>query len=340
MIFDGWSGFIRHPQLLYHRGEFLHDAMRRLVRSGATAESQVQHARRSRGVMVTKTDGGVVPIDLVTVPYDSGRRGWRMGAGPQALLRAGLMQRLRAAGHDVELIPVESAGGGDEMSTLFDLTTRVARVVRSSRASGRFPLTLSGNCFSTIGALGDDAADGTGVLWLDAHGDVNTPETSTSGFVDGMSAAALLGWCHRDRIREVLPTPLPESRLLLAGTRDLDPAESNALQRSHVRMLPAADVSDETAAGAALDAFTAGITSVYLHLDLDVLDAVGVGRANEFASAGGPTSNDVVRFATAAAARASISGMTVSAYDPAADADGGVARAALEIIAAVVMRAG
>ncbi|HEX2167316.1 MAG TPA: arginase family protein [Longimicrobiales bacterium] len=281
----------------------------------------------------------MLSIDLITVPYDTGRRGWRMGAGPQALLRAGLMQTLRSAGHDVELIPVESTAAGDDLSTSFDLATKVARVARSSRASRRFPLTLSGNCFSTIGSFGSVDPEATGVLWLDAHGDLNTPETSTSGFLDGMSAAALLGWCHVDRTRDMLAAPLAESRLMLAGTRDLDPAESAALQKSSVRMLSAEDAKDETAAAAALDAFAAGITSLYLHVDLDVLDPERVGRANEFASPGGLTSQDVVRLANAAASRLNFAGMTLSAYDPAMDTGGAVGRAALEIIAAVVTAA-
>lgn len=278
-------------------------------------------------------------IDLITVPYDSGRRGWRMGAGPQALLRAGLMQTLRAAGHDVELIPVESTGAADEQSTSFDLATKVARVARSSRASGRFPLTLSGNCFSTVGSFGGVATEAAGVLWLDAHGDVNTPHTSTSGFLDGMSAAALLGWCHVERTRDFLPAPLIESRLMLAGVRDLDPAESVALQNSAVRLMSVEDVKDSSAAAAALDPFVGGTMSLYLHVDLDVLDPERVGRANGFATAGGLTAQDVIRLAASAAAGSTIAGMTVSAYDPAEDAGGAVCRAALEIIVAVLASA-
>src|SRR5690606_9880190 len=136
-------------------------------------------------------------VDLVTVPYDSGRRGHRMGAGPQALLKAGLMQKLRAGGHETELVPVESAAGSEDPVTVaFDLAARIARVVRASRSANRFPIVLTGNCISTVGALAGLSADAPAVVWLDAHGDVNTPATSTSGFLDGMSAATALGWCH------------------------------------------------------------------------------------------------------------------------------------------------
>jgi arginase len=282
----------------------------------------------------------VLSIDLVTVPYDSGRRGFRMGAGPQALLRAGLLQQLRAAGYEAELVPVEATGATrDELSTAFDLAGKVARVTRASRAAGRFPLTLSGSCFSTVGAFASVAGDGTGLLWLDAHGDVNTPETSASGFLDGMAAATLLGWCHAERAREILPAALEESRLMLAGTRSLDAPESAALQQSAVGTLSPADLKDSGATAAALDTFTAGLRSLYLHVDADVLDPHQVGRANSFASPGGLTTLEVIDLVKAAGRRARIEGMTVSAYDPAEDTDTAVGGAVIEIITAALTAA-
>jgi arginase len=277
----------------------------------------------------------VLSIDLVTVPYDAGRRGFRMGAGPQALLRNGLIQKLRTAGYDVELVPVEATGTTqDEFSTALDLAAKVARVTKASRASGRFPLTLSGNCFSTVGAFASVAGDDAGVLWLDAHGDLNTPETSASGFFDGMAAATLLGWCHADRIREILPATLAESRLMLAGARDLDAPESVALQQSAVRVLSPAEVRDPGTAAGALDAFTAGMRELYLHVDVDVFDADQVGRANTFASPGGLTLREVTELVTAAGRRVRIAGMSVSSYDPAEDTDAAVLRAAIDVITA------
>lgn len=285
----------------------------------------------------------MLSIDLVTVPYDSGRRGYRMGAGPQALLRHGLVQQLRSAGHEVELIPVESTGTTqDELSTSFDLAARVARVTRASRAAMRFPLTLSGGCFGTVGAFASVSGDAAGALWFDAHGDMNTPGTSESGFLDGMAAAVLLGWCHAERARDIL-APLAESRLMLAGTRDLDAPEAAALKQSGVRSLSPGQVRDATVSAEALDAFTAGIRTLYLHVDADVLDADQVGRANEFASAGGLTAREVIDVVEAAGRRARVAGMTVSAYDPALDTDAAVRGALIEIITAsldVAMAAG
>ena len=123
---------------------------------------------------------------ILAVPYDSGRREWRMGRGPEQLLRAGLEDALRARGHRVatERVEAEVESGG-EVAATFLLARTLAERVRE--AAPAFPLVLSGNCSAALGVLG--GAGPAGVLWLDAHADLNTPETSRSGFVDGMSLA-------------------------------------------------------------------------------------------------------------------------------------------------------
>jgi arginase family enzyme len=86
-------------------------------------------------------------VDLIAVPYDSGRRGERMGAGPLAL-QGGLAERLAAAGHDVRTSTVETPAGTwcGEIRAAFELARGVAAGVREAAAAGRFPLILSGNC--------------------------------------------------------------------------------------------------------------------------------------------------------------------------------------------------
>lgn len=268
-------------------------------------------------------------VDLVTVPYDSGRRGHRMGAGPQALLKAGLMQRLRTAGLEPELVPVESAGTStDAVDVAFDLAARIARVVRASRSAGRFPVTISGNCISTVGALTGLAGDAPALVWFDAHGDINTPETSPSGFLDGMAAATALGWCHTDRTSRLDGfRAVDEQDLLLIGVRALDPPETERLQRSRARAVTPGDMGGVDAALAPLNG-----RAVYVHLDVDVLDPTTVGPANTYAAPGGLRPTDVLRVIQGVATRGVLAGMTVSSYDPAVDTSGAVANAALDLI--------
>ena len=95
--------------------------------------------------------------------------------------------------------------------------------MRETVEEGRFPLVLAVNCFTSLGTVAGLGRD-VGVVWFDAHGDFNTPDTTTSGFLDGMGLAMLLG----DGWRELRQTveglrPVPAEHALLVGARDIDP---------------------------------------------------------------------------------------------------------------------
>jgi arginase len=122
---------------------------------------------------------------------------------------------------------------------------------------------LSGNCLpAAVGTLAG-LGDGVGVAWLDAHGEFNTPETTSSGFVDGMGLAVLAGGCWR-RLAAGVPgfAPVPAGRLVHIGGRAFDPGERERMVEAGVRVLPAPRVV----------AWPAGTRGVYVHLDLDVFD--------------------------------------------------------------------
>jgi arginase len=104
---------------------------------------------------------------LLLVPYDSGQRNVRMGAGPEHLRASGLKEHLVAQGHDVDLQVIEPASQSwrAEVQTSFELMRVVAENVRSSRAAKRFPVVLSGNCNAAIGVIAG-LGSRTGVVWL------------------------------------------------------------------------------------------------------------------------------------------------------------------------------
>src|SRR5581483_641396 len=135
-------------------------------------------------------------IALITVPYDSGYRGRRMGAGPLRLLDAGAVRRLEAEGHSVRHIPIELANEfWTEVAAATRIQQRVADAVRDAIGRGERPLVLSGNCNSSSGTVAGIGAENVGVIWLDAHPDLETPKTTTSGFYDGQALAVLTGRC-------------------------------------------------------------------------------------------------------------------------------------------------
>lgn len=263
-------------------------------------------------------------VQIFAVPYDSGRRDVRMGKGPGRLLGLGLEAVWSAHGHEVatDWVEVPTSDSGDVRSS-FELYDGLADRVRAAHADKHFPFVIAGNCGVTIGAVAGLSDVRPAVVWFDAHGDFNTPETSPSGFLDGMALAILTGRCWRTLAKKVTGfEAVPETHVALVGARDLDPPEADALAASRILRI-GADLSG-------LDDVFPNASPIWLHVDLDVLD-IAEGRANQFATTDGLTVSQLVDAVRRLATRLSIVGAALTAYDPAADGDGRVAVAALRV---------
>jgi arginase len=208
-----------------------------------------------------------MPIDLITVPYDSGHRAARMGAGPLRFLEDGAAERLRAAAGAVRetMVGVEPELA-TETAVAFDLARATAFAVRAALGRGSFPLVLAGNCITSLGVMSALSGEPTGIVWLDAHGDLNTPETTTSGMLDGMALSTVLGRCWTAMSARVDGfVPVPEEHVLLVGARDLDEPEQYYLDRSRILALAPDDARDGHERAWRLDALAGRVRRVYLH---------------------------------------------------------------------------
>jgi arginase len=163
-----------------------------------------------------------------------------------------------------EPVDAPSAAGG-VLDRIMGLAEDAARLV----AQAERPLVLSGDCVVALGVMaGLQRRHGeVAVVWLDAHGDFNTPETTITGYLGGMPLAMLTG-----RGREMIGDRLglrsvPDDRVVLVDARDLDPAEADALAASGVRRVPADPATIAEALG-----FLGGVP-IYLHVDLDIVDS-------------------------------------------------------------------
>jgi arginase len=232
-----------------------------------------------------------VAIIGAALDLGAGRRGVDMG--PSAIRYAGLSERLERAGIDVEdrgnvQAPLaETHETGTERARFLDeileTCARIATEVEGARDAGLVPLVLGGDHSIAMGSLSGLAASGTGgVLWLDAHGDLNTPETSPSGNVHGMALAAALGLCGgfaRDGLR--LPAVEP-GHVAVVGVRSLDPGEQTLVRELGVAVFTISDIDRrgvEPVIAEALE-YVAGGSFVHVSVDLDVVDpevAPGVG---------------------------------------------------------------
>ncbi|MDB4949118.1 MAG: hypothetical protein JWM27_1767 [Gemmatimonadetes bacterium] len=188
---------------------------------------------------------------------------------------------------------------------------------------------------SEVSADARPSADALGVVWMDAHGDFNTPDTSASGFLDGMSLATLVGRCWRALAGRVVGAPVPERNVLLIASRDVDAEEDALLRASRITRLSAAEVRGGGAFDAALAELRGRAARVYLHVDLDTLDPRDA-NANAFAAPDGLRAAELVDAVRRVGRALRLEAICLSAYDPDADADGRVPPIALRVLAAAL----
>ena len=268
-------------------------------------------------------------ISLIQLPYDSGRFGERMGRGPIALLDSGLAEHLRSVGNEVDVASVRlSEGLHTETNALVELQGLAVPLIRNAIERQARPIILSGNCgTAALSAMAALDPRSTGIIWFDAHADFNTPETSPSGFLDGMGLAILTGRCWR-RLAERFESfqPVLDSQVIQIGVREKDPPEVQLLQESGIKQIPTVALAELPEVLRQLCTNT-----VYVHVDLDVIDT-SEGRANGWACGGGLSLNQLRDALELIGCRASIVAGAVTCYDPAVDADGRIGRAIPRIV--------
>lgn len=197
-------------------------------------------------------------------------------------------------------------------SELLNAHAPIRAFVEATLAAGDRPISLAGDCCASMPALAGLQAAGVAptLVWLDAHGDFNTPETSPSQFLGGMPLAMMAGrgpqWlCEANGV-----APIAEEKIVLVDGRDLDPLEKAALDGSAVRRIPTEALATLAAPG-----------PVHLHIDLDIVSA-DVFPGFSYPAPGGPGPRDVKAAIDAFAATADIRAVSISGWTAALDPKG------------------
>jgi arginase len=290
-----------------------------------------------------------VAVIGATLDLGAGRRGVDMG--PSAIRYAGLEEalstklgvRVSDAGNVISPV-AETMAMGDEraryLDQILDLCDRLAELVAANARRGAMPLVLGGDHSCALGSLvGMAQARGPGgVVWVDAHGDLNTPETSPTGNVHGMVLAAALDRAGDSFRREGWPLPaLAPEKLALVGVRALDDGEREILGTLDTKVFTMSDVDRigvEPCMREAL-AHAAGAAFLHVSLDMDVVDpdyAPGVGTPVR----GGLSYREAHLAMETVAEWGTIDSMDVVEVNPILDRENATGQLAVELVASAL----
>jgi arginase len=279
-------------------------------------------------------------IAAVVVPYELGRLRNGVGCGPERLLELGAEAALASNGATVRTDVIEidarfGATGLGDGDAAFELIRLIADRVRAAREDGAFPVVLSGSCFAAIAVVAGLDEASPGVVWFDAHADFNEPTTTLSGYFDGLGLTILTGGAYQALLATVPGArPVPESAVVLAAARALDPPEEPRLRASRIEHLTAAQLGSTESLVNAVAGLDPKITGLYVHIDLDVLDSA-VAQANIYAAPNGLDADQLDGLLGALLRTFPVRAVSLTCYDPAYDVDSRVPPIALRLLGTI-----
>lgn len=266
---------------------------------------------------------------LIQVPYMVGDDRHGASRGPQTLVES-LADSGAVRGPRIE----RPGPFRDSASASVAVNRELAGAVRGSVAAGQLPLVLAGSCDVSMGVLAGFDHARCGVVWVDAHADFNTPESTVSGFFAGMSLALVTGHCYRRLWARIGDgSPVAEEHVLLVGVRDLSPDEERErLERSAIQSVPWRDGAPQANLSAALDELAGRVGEVYLHVDLDGLDPEVAPGIVDPPIPGGLSLADLEELVRGVAARFHLRVAALTTYNPALDRDDRTLQAARRVV--------
>ena len=285
-------------------------------------------------------------ITIICIPYQIDVARWGCALGPQAFLDHGLLQQLEAKGHTVSnpiwIALPKSERTRESVTNLGRIANRTSVAVSAAlKDKDSFVLVLEGDCTHAVGAIGGlaQATGSPGVVWFDAHGDLNTMETTMSGFWGGMPYAVALGWDLDDwRLVAGLEQPVRPEAAVLIGASDLDPAEVEALQRHPILLIDAVEMVQPGIAERVQTALRPRANEAqawYMHIDLDV-GGPEENPGNLTLAPHWPPRQHIIEAARAAAQTVPVRVASLAVYNPSGDVNGHGASFGLDMAMAIV----
>ncbi len=238
-------------------------------------------------------------ISIIGVPMDFGQQLRGVDMGPAAVRYTGLISRLRSLGHTVVdtgdiSIPIrdcdltascnETQNKDKYLKEITQICESIYRAGKIIVERGDFPLFIGGDHSIAVGTVASVTNnEPTGLIWIDAHGDFNTPQTSPSGNIHGMPLAALIGEGHPSLVNVGRKgAKIHPDNVVLIGQRDLDRSEKKRLKKAGIAVFTMRDIDEQGISSVANKALMklVHLKKIHLTVDMDALDPVeapGVG---------------------------------------------------------------
>jgi len=287
-------------------------------------------------------------VRAIGVPMDLGQRRRGVDMGPSALRYAGLDREIRALGHtfiDAGNLPVPlrytltDCSQKNLNAAIHKACSAIYQAGRDSVARGEIPIFLGGDHSLAMGSVGGVSdAEPCGLIWLDAHGDFNTPESTISGNIHGMALAALMGRGPRKMVDIGRPGPKVQGgETVIIGLRELDPAEKRAVAQTEMGIFTMRDI-DELGIHRVMTLALKHLEKcrrIHLSLDLDVMTpeiAPGVGTPVP----GGLTYREAQLIMEMIAETDRLSSLDIVEINPIFDKQNRTARLAVELLASLL----
>jgi len=251
----------------------------------------------------TNGNGTPIRVAIVKMPYVGERNVPDVSRGPDYLEQGGILKLLEDHGAQTKQISTVALTADEEKAYgswnhLALASGDLAKLVSEERRSGSLPVGLLANCNGILGMLSGLQHSGptarplrVAMVFIDAHGDFNTPETTLSGMLGGMPVATAAGQClTRMRLKAGLEPAVPTRHIVEMCVRDTDPLEQELLDRSDIQQLTLEDVRTRSAnLHREMKRLSETTDVIYIHIDMDVLDPREV-PGHPLAVPGGPTS--------------------------------------------------
>ena len=286
-------------------------------------------------------------IRIIGVPVDLGQEQRGVDLGPGALRYAGISDRLSGLGYRVEdtgniEVPVRDVLTGEREQHYLPSIRRVCEAVyqagRRAVEEGFIPVFMGGDHSMALGSIGGVTHhEPAAVIWIDAHGDFNTPQTSPSGNIHGMVLAALLGQGFRELVQVGRQGPkLQVADVVMIGIRELDPQERMRLRESGITAYTMRDVDERGMGCVARETLERleHLPRLHVSLDLDGLDPMevpGVGTT----SPGGLTYREAQLLMEIIADSRRLSSLDIVEINPILDHRNQTAKIAVELAASL-----